>query len=341
MAKIITLGEIMLRLSPPNHHRIMTTDTLDATFGGGEANVAVSLAQFGETAVFVSKVPDHALGHAAIQHLRRYGVSTDHILLGGERLGVYFLETGVSLRPSQVIYDRQKSAISEASPDAFDFDAIFKDADWFHFTGITPALSASAHQLVIKACEAAKRHNLTISVDLNYRKKLWTPAQAQQMMKPLMQYVDVCIGNEEDAMHMLGYTHQSTQVDHGSLNIKEYEEMMTSMIKTYDFKVVATTLRTSHSASHNTWQALLHDGNHMIQSPAYDIQPVIDRVGAGDSFSAGLIYGMLHLKTLDEALMFATAASALKHTIHGDQNLATKEEVFAIVKGNTSGRVNR
>lgn len=341
MAKIITLGEIMLRLSPPNHLRILQADRFDVTYGGGEANVAVSLAQFNESAYFVSKVPDNPIGHAAINHLKRYGVHTDYVTLGGSRLGTYYLESGSSLRASSVIYDRAQSAISLATTKDFDFDKIFKEAKWFHFSGITPALSEEAANLTLKACQTAKKYGVTISVDLNYRKKLWTKEKAQAVMKPLMAYVDICIGNEEDAQNVLGYSHQKTDVSQGQLNKDEYKHTLKALIDDFGFKVAVTTLRESLSASHNKWQALAYDGASFYQSSSYDITPIIDRVGGGDSFAAGLIYGMMHKEGLKEALEFATAASALKHTIMGDQNIVTLDEVEQLVKGDKSGRVKR
>lgn len=341
MSKIITFGEIMLRLSPPNHKRIIQANTFDLVYGGGEANVAVSLAMFKEESYFVSRVPDHSIGHAAINHLKQYGVHTDYIDLGGNRLGIYYLESGVSMRPSQVIYDRANSAISEANIDTFDFDEIFKNAKWFHWSGITPALSKQASDLVLKACKAAKKYHVTVSVDLNYRKKLWSTKEAQRVMKPLMEYVDVCIGNEEDAKNVLGYEHQSSDVSKGKLEMSDYKTTLKMMVKDYDFKVAVTTLRESLSASHNKWQALMYDGKEFIESTKYDISPIVDRVGGGDSFSAGFIYGMLNKDSMYETIEFATAASALKHTIVGDQNLVSVSEVENLMKGDKSGRVQR
>ena len=341
MAKIITLGEIMLRLSTPNHQRFVQANQFHVTYGGGEANVAIGLAQWNESAYFVSLVPDNPIGKAAIKHLKGYGVHTDYVLSRGERLGIYYLESGVSLRASQVIYDRAHSAISKVKSTDFNFDDIFKEAQWFHFSGITPALSDDAAALVLQACKAAKKHKVTVSVDLNYRKKLWSKEKAQSIMKPLMAYVDVCIGNEEDAQNVLGYIHDSTDVLKGELNLEEYKVTLQKMVHNHGFKVVVTTLRESLSASHNKWQAMAFDGENFIQSKQYDIFPIVDRVGGGDSFAAGLIYGLLHKKNLSEALEFATAASALKHTIEGDQNLVTIDEVERLLKGDASGRVQR
>lgn len=341
MSKIVTFGEIMLRLSPPTHQRFIQATHLDFVYGGGEANVAISLAQFDQPSYYLSKVPDNAVGQGAINHLQRYGVKTDYMVLGGDRIGIYFLESGVSMRPSQVIYDRKHSAISEATLDSFDFDEIFKDASWFHWSGITPALSETASALILKACKAAKKHNVTVSVDLNYRKKLWSSEKAQSVMKPLMNYVDVCIGNEEDAKNVLGYAHQSSDVSKGELAITDYQTTLKAMKNDYHFKVVVTTLRESLSASHNKWHALMYDGKQFVESNVYDIFPIVDRIGGGDSFAAGFIYGMLNKETMNDALEFATAASALKHTIEGDQNLVTISEVEQLLQGDKSGRVKR
>lgn len=341
MSKIVTFGEIMLRISSMNHERFFQTNQVHTTFGGGEANVAISLALFNQNSFYVSKVPDHAIGHAAINHLKQSGVQTDYVTLGGNRLGLYYLESGVSMRPSEVIYDRAHSSISEAKVDEFDFDEIFKDATWFHWSGITPALSDQASALILKACKTAKKYGVTISVDLNYRKKLWSKEKAQSIMKPLMSYVDICIGNEEDAQNVLGYSHHSSDVNLGVLDIKDYQKTLKQMMDDFDFKVVATTLRESISASHNKWRAIAYDGKQFYESKTYDIFPIVDRVGAGDSFSAGFIYGMLNKNQLDEALEFATAASALKHTIPGDQNLVSVLEVEQVIKGDISGRVKR
>jgi len=341
MSKIITFGEVMLRLSSTNFQRIEQAKQFDVGFGGGEANVAISLARFNEHAYFVTKVPDNPVGKALMNHLRTFQVYTDYIAQGGERLGIYYLEPGVSIRPSQVIYDRQHSAISQASEEDFNFDEIFKDADWFHWSGITPALSVHTRKLILKACQIAKKHNVTISVDLNYRNKLWTPEEAQETMKPLMKYVDVCIGNEEDAKLVLGYQLKKSDISNGQVDMDEYRKLQKDMIKDFSFKFVATTLRESLSASHNIWHACAYDGKHFIESNTYDIQPIVDRVGAGDSFSAGFIYGLLNKDDLKEALEFATAASALKHTIQGDQNISSVSEIEALLKGDRSGRIKR
>lgn len=340
MAKIITLGEIMLRLSTPGVKRFVQSESFDVVYGGGEANVAVSLAGFGHEAYFVSKLPKHEIGQSAINALNRYQVKTDFVIRGGDRIGIYYLETGASMRPSKVIYDRANSSIALAKPEDFDFDLIFKDAEWFHWSGITPALSKDAAEITKQACIAAKKHGVTVSVDLNYRKKLWTPSQAQLVMKDLMKYVDVCIGNEEDAELVLGFKPKHTDVTSGALEIDSYKEIFKEMKETFGFKMVATTLRESYSANKNGWSALLYDGDSFYQSKKYIINPIIDRVGGGDSFSGGLIHGLL-TKDKQQAIEFAVAASALKHTIPGDFNQVSEEEVLILTKGDASGRVQR
>ena len=337
--KIVTLGEIMLRLSPVDKNRFVQADAFDVVYGGGEANVAVSLANYGHDAYFVSKLPKHEIGQSAVNSLRKFGVHTDYIVRGGERIGIYYLEHGASMRPSKVIYDRSDSAIALAKPEEFNWDEIFKDAKWFHFSGITPAISANGAMLTKAACIAAKKHGVTVSVDLNYRKKLWTPEQAQKVMRDLMPYVDVCIGNEEDAELTLGFK-PGGDVTKGELNHEGYERIFREMQETFGFKYVATTLRESHSASDNGWSALIFDGKSFYYSKSYDIR-IVDRVGGGDSFSGGLIHGLLTKKTQGEALEFAVAASALKHTIFGDYNLVDEKEVETLAKGDASGRVQR
>lgn len=338
--KIITLGEIMLRLSTPGNTRFVQSDSFDVVYGGGEANVAVSLANYGHDAYFVSKLPTHEIGQSAVNALRKYGVHTDYILRGGDRVGIYYLETGASMRPSKVIYDRADSAIAKATADEFDFDAIMAGADWFHFSGITPALSAEAAKLTEAACKTAKKHGVKVSCDLNYRKKLWTPEQAQAVMKQLMQYVDVCIGNEEDAKLCLGFEPKAN-VEQGETNASGYYEIFKQMKEEFGFEIVCSTLRESYSATYNGWKALIYDGKEFYESKRYEINPIIDRVGGGDSFSGGLIHGLLTKDTMGEALEFAVAASALKHTINGDFNLVSTEEVEALANGDASGRVQR
>ncbi|MCH5239842.1 MAG: sugar kinase [Muribaculaceae bacterium] len=340
MSKIITLGEIMLRLSPEGCYRFVEVDRFNVIWGGGEANVAVSCANYGHDAYFVSKLPTHEIGQAAVNALRRYGVHTDHIARGGDRVGIYYCETGASMRPSKVIYDRAHSAIAEANPSDFDFDKIMKGADWFHWSGITPAISDKAAELTRLACEAAKRNGVTVSVDLNFRKKLWTSEKAISIMKPLMKYVDVCIGNEEDAELCLGFK-PDADVESGNTDAEGYKKIFEQMMKEFGFKYVVSTLRESFSATHNGWKAMIYDGKEFYVSKRYDINPIIDRVGGGDSFSGGLIHGLLTYKTQGEALEFAVAASALKQTIPGDFNLVSISEVEALAGGSANGRVQR
>jgi 2-dehydro-3-deoxygluconokinase len=340
MAKIVTFGEIMLRLSTAGQKRFVQSDQFDVVYGGGEANVAVSLSTFGHDAYFVTKLPKHEIGQAAVNALTRFQVKPDFIARGGDRLGIYYLETGASMRASKVIYDRSGSAIALAEPQDFDFDAIFKGASWFHWSGITPAISKRAAELTRLALIAAKKAGATISVDLNYRKKLWTPEQAQAVMRPLMQYVDVCIGNEEDAELVLGFKPKHTDVSLGKLEVDGYKDIFKEMKETFGFKMVATTLRESYSATKNGWSALLYDGKSFYQSKQYTIEPIIDRVGGGDSFSAGLIHGLLSYEN-QHAIEFAVAASALKHTIPGDFNQVTIQEVEVLLQGDQSGRVQR
>lgn len=340
MKKVVTLGEIMLRLSTPQFQRFVQADSFDVVYGGGEANVAVSLANYGYDSYYVSKLPKNEIGQAAINHLRRFGVNTNYIVRGGERVGIYYLESGASMRPSKVIYDRAHSSISEADVSDFDFDDIFKDADWFHFSGITPALSDKAAILTEEALKAAKKHGVTVSVDLNYRKKLWTPEKAKEVMTNLMQYVDVCIGNEEDAQKVLGFKPGKTDVTTCELELAGYKDIFEQMKKKFGFKYVISSLRESYSASDNGWSACAYDGNEFYHSRKYDIR-IVDRVGGGDAFASGVIYGLMEGKNFKDALEFGVAASALKHTIHGDFNMVTVEEVETLLKGDASGRVQR
>lgn len=340
MAKIVTIGEIMLRLSTPGNSRFVQSDKFDVNYGGGEANVAVSLQNYGNEAFFISKVPANEIGQAAINSLRRFGVHTDYVSRGGERLGIYYLETGCSLRPSKVIYDRAHSSISEATPADFDFDAIFAGADWFHWSGITPALSKNTAECIRQACIAAKKAGVTISCDLNYRKKLWTPEEAQGVMRPLMQYVDVCIGNEEDAEMCLGFR-PDADVENGRTDADGYKDIFRKAIEEFGFKYVVSTLRESYNASINGWKAMTYDGKEFYVSRHYDLKPIVDRVGGGDSFSAGLIHGLASGRPLHWALEFAVAASALKHTIPGDVNMVSVSEVESLMNGNGNGRVER
>lgn len=340
MKKVVTLGEIMLRLSTPRFERFVQSNSFDINYGGGEANVAVSLANYGFDSHFVSKLPENDIGQAAINHLRRFGVDTDYVARGGDRVGIYYLESGASMRPSKVIYDRASSSISKAQLSEFDFDEIFKDASWFHFSGITPALSKTAALLTEEALKVAKKHGVTTSVDLNYRKNLWTSEEAQEVMTNLMQYVDVCIGNEEDAHLTLGFKPGETNVTSGELELSGYENIFKQMREKFGFKYVISSLRESYSASDNGWSACAYDGNEFYHSRKYDVR-IVDRVGGGDSFASGVIYGLLSNKNFKDALEFGVAASALKHTIHGDFNMVTVAEVENLLQGDASGRVQR
>lgn len=340
MAKVVTMGEIMLRLSTPGNSRFVQSNSFDVCYGGGEANVAVSLANYGHNAYFVSKLPTHEIGQSAVNALRQFGVKDDYIARGGNRVGIYYLETGASMRASKVIYDRANSAIAEADPKDFDFDKIMKGAKWFHWSGITPAISDKAAKLVELACIAAKKNKVTVSCDLNFRKKLWTSKKAISIMKPLMKYVDVCIGNEEDAELCLGFKPKA-DVTSGKTDAEGYKEIFKQMAKEFNFKYVISTLRESYSASHNGWKALIYNGKEFYESKHYDIEPIIDRVGGGDSFSAGIIHGLLTMKKQSDALEFAVAASALKHTIPTDFNHVSEQEVMALAGGDASGRVQR
>jgi 2-dehydro-3-deoxygluconokinase len=338
--KVVTLGEVMLRLSTPDFKRFVQTDTFDITYGGGEANVAGALCNYGLEGTFVTKVPDNPIGQSAINHLRRYGVDTQFIARGGKRLGIYFLETGASMRASQVVYDRADASIAEAEISDFDFDKIFDGAVWFHTTGITPALSDKAAALTEAALKAAKAKGVTTSIDLNYRKKLWSKEKAREVMTRLCEYVDVCIGNEEDAETTLGFHSKETDVTKGELNLDGYKDVFKQMKDKFGFKYIASTLRESYSASDNGWSALVYDGNEFYHSKKYDIR-IVDRVGGGDSFASGFIYGLVQEMGLKDACEFAVAASALKHTFPGDMNHATLAEVKVLMGGDASGRVQR
>ena len=340
MSKVVTMGEIMLRLSSPFNSRFVQSQSFDVNYGGGEANVAVSLANYGHDAYFVSKVPAHEIGDCAVNSLRKFGVHTDYIARGGDRLGIYYLETGASMRPSKVIYDRAHSSISEANPSDFDFDKIFENADWFHWSGITPAISDKSAEILRLALISAKKHGVTVSCDLNFRKKLWTSEKAISIMRPLMQYVDVCIGNEEDEQLCLGFKPDS-DVTGGKTDASGYKEIFKQMKEEFGFKYVVSTLRESFSATHNGWKALIYNGEEFYESKRYDINPIIDRVGGGDSFAGGLIHGLLKYKDQGKALEFAVAASALKHTIPGDYNCVSEKEVETLMGGDASGRVQR
>lgn len=340
MKKVITFGEIMMRLNPEGYRRFVQADRFEASYAGGEANVAVGLAQFGMDAAFVSKVPAHEIGQCAVNELRRFGVDTSLILRGGDRLGLYYVEKGASQRASKVIYDRAGSAIAKAAVSEFDWDAIFENVAWFHWTGITPALSGELPEICLEACKAAKAHGVTISCDLNFRKKLWTSAQANAVMSKLMPYVDVCIANEEDAKDVFGIAASGTDIAAGKLSREGYRSVAEQLCARFGFKAVAITLRGSISASDNDWAAMLYTGGETYFSPTYHIR-IVDRVGGGDSFGAGLIYAMLNGKAPQDTVNFAVAASCLKHSIEHDFDLVSVSEVEALAAGNASGRVQR
>ena len=340
MAKVVTFGELMLRLCPYDYLRFVQADEFEATFGGGEANVSVSLANYGVDSTFVSKLPKHEIGQMAVNSLRRYGVDTSAITRGGDRVGIYYIEKGASQRPSKVIYDRAHSAIAEASCEDFDWDAIFEGADWFHFTGITPALGKNVAAICLEACKAAKKHGVTISCDLNYRKKLWSREEARATMTELASYIDVCISNEEDAHDVFGIDAENTDIDSGKLNHDGYKSVAKQLADKFGFKKVAITLRTSISANDNDWAALLYDGENYCFSKNYHMH-IVDRVGGGDSFGGGLIYSQLMGYSTQDSIEFAVAASCLKHSIEGDYNFVSVDEVKALAGGSGSGRVQR
>jgi 2-dehydro-3-deoxygluconokinase len=344
MAKVVTFGEIMLRLAPEGYYRFVQAENFGATYGGGEANVAVSLANYGIDASFVSKVPGHEIGQAAVNSLRRFGVDTSKIVRGGDRIGIYFLEKGASQRPSKVIYDRANSAIACASPADFNWKAIFQSpsgpASWFHWTGITPALGDTPAAIVKEACAAAKEAGLSVSCDLNYRKNLWSKEKAGNVMEGLMSYVDVCIANEEDAADVFGIRAKGSDVASGKLDHEGYKDVAKQLADRFNFKQVAITLRESLSANDNNWGAMLYDGREFYFSKKYAVH-IVDRVGGGDSFGAGIIYGNLQGYSCQETLDFAVAASCLKHSIEGDFNMVQAEEVKKLSGGDASGRVQR
>ena len=342
MSRVVTLGELMVRLQPFNYERFVQANTLEFTFGGGEANVAVSLANYGIDTAFVTKLPAHAIGQAAVNSLRRYGVDTTKITRGGDRVGIYYNEKGASQRGSVCIYDRANSAIQLASPEDFNWDEIFDGAEWFHFTGITPALGENVVEITRQACKAAKARGLKISCDLNYRGKLWTREQARAAMTDLCQYVDVCISNEEDAKDVFGIEAEATNIYGGQLNHEGYKSVAKQLADKFGFEKVAITLRESHSASDNGWSAMLYDvaSDEYCFSKKYELR-IIDRVGGGDSFGGDLIYALLNGYSTQAAVEFAVAASALKHTIEGDYNMMTVSEVEKLAGGDGSGRIQR
>lgn len=340
MSRVITFGEIMMRLNPEGYLRFVQADKFEATYAGGEANVAVSLANYGQDAAFVTKVPSHEIGQAAVNELRRYGVDTSLIVRGGDRLGIYFAEKGASQRPSKVIYDRAGAAISQASTADFDWEKIFAGADWFHFTGITPALGGELPEICLNACQAAKKLGVKISCDLNYRKKLWTREEAGRVMARLMPYVNVCIANEEDAKDVFGIAAEDTDLNTGKLSREGYISVARQLTERFGFEKVAITLRGSISASDNNWAGMLYSGGEAFFSTTYHMH-IVDRVGGGDSFGGALIHSLLSGWDSQKAIDFAVAASCLKHSVEHDFNMVSVSEVLSLAGGNTSGRVQR
>lgn len=340
MKRIITFGEIMMRLNPEGYRRFVQAEKFEVSYAGGEANVAVSLANYGMDASFVSKVPAHEIGQCAVNALRKFGVDTKHMVRGGERLGTYYVEKGASQRASKVIYDRAYSAISLAEASDFDWDTIFEGADWFHWTGITPALGGNLPEICLEACKAAKAKGVKISCDLNYRKKLWSTEKAREVMSELVKYVDVCIANEEDAKDVFGIEAEGTDINAGKLNHEGYISVAKQICEKFGCEKVAITLRSSISANDNDWAAMLYTDGEAYFSPSYRIH-IVDRVGGGDSFGGGLIYSLLTEKSPQDAINFAVAASCLKHSIEQDFNLVSIAEVEALAAGNATGRVQR
>ena len=342
MSKIITFGEVMLRFNPEGYLRLVQAEKFEVNLAGGEANVSVSLANYGKDTAYVTKVPSHEIGDIVVREMRRNGVDTSYIVRGGKRLGTFYLEKGASQRASKVIYDRENSAIAEAKPEEFNWKEIFKDAKWFHFTGITPALSQNMVDACLDACKTAKEMGVTVSCDLNYRSKLWSKEEANKVMTQLMQYVDVCIANEQDASDVFGINAEHTDIDGGKLDYDAYIDVARQLTEKFGFKKVAITLRGSISASRNTWAGMLYDGetDKAVFSKEYDIL-IVDRVGGGDSFGGGLIYALTSEYDDKKAIEFAAAASCLKHTIEHDFNLVSVKEVQTLMNGNGSGRVQR
>ena len=342
MAKVVTLGEIMLRLSPPGYQRFTQADSFEINYGGAEANVAASLSQFGHHSLFLSKIPENAIGDAAISTLRSLNVDCDHIARGGKRLGIYFLENGASVRPSSVVYDRADSSVTKASVEEFDFDEIFKDAKLFHVSGITPVLSEDAKKLTFAALKKAKEHHVMVSFDLNYRAKLWTSGvkEKQQMLSEMMEYADICFGNARDAAKCLGYAEDGVDFINGDYSICTDEEHMRNVLNHYHFSYLVTTLRNSLSASDNGWSGAVCTSDDYYKGRDYMLH-IVDRVGGGDSFASGFLHGILSNMGSRKSLEFGLAAAAIKHTIPGDLNYVTESEVLSMIESDGAGRVQR
>lgn len=340
MANIITMGEMLMRLSTKNHEKFLQAADFNICYGGSESNVAISLANFGHNVSYITKLPNTPIGHSAAATLKKYGVDTGKIVYADGRMGIYYIEIGSSLRPSNVVYDRADSTMCNVELSDFDFDKIFQEKDWFHFSGITPAISSQAAELTLEAAKAAKRNGLMVSCDLNFRKKLWTREQAQQIMPQYMEYVDVCMGGREDAIKMLGFNLSKMNED-DTPNMEAYQQMFQEMMEKYHFKYVVSSLRQSHTSSYNELSGCIYDGRKLYKAAKYQIEPMVDRVGGGDAFAAGIIDGLVTEKSPQEVIDFAVAASVLKHTIPGDINLASREEVENLIQGKGRGRVQR
>ena len=338
--KVVCFGEIMLRLAPEGYYRFVQADKFTATYGGGEANVSVSLANYGMNASYVTKLPDNDIAQSCINSLRQFGVDTSDIVRGGERIGIYYLEKGASQRPSKVIYDRAYSAIAMAKREDFDWVKILDGATWFHFTGITPALSDNCAEICLDAVQTCKKLGITVSCDLNYRKKLWSKAKAGEVMSKLAPYIDICIANEEDAGDVFGIKADNTDISGGKLSHDGYKSVAKQLVDKFGFKKVAITLRGSISANDNNWAAMLYDGENYYFSKNYLIH-IVDRVGGGDSFGGGLIYALSNGYSMQDTIEFAVAASCLKHSIEGDYNMVSVDEVLKLAQGDGSGRVQR
>ncbi len=340
MKKVVTFGELMLRLAPEGYLRFVQSEKYLATFGGAEANVAISLANYGVDVAFVSKLPDHEIGQSAVNSLRKFGVDTSKIVRGGDRVGIYYCEKGASQRPSKVIYDRAYSSIAMAKKDDFDWDKIFDGVEWFHFTGITPALSDEVAEITLDALKACKAKGITVSCDLNFRKKLWSKEKAGKVMGELCHYIDYCIANEEDAKDVFGIEADNTDIYGGKLDRNGYISVAKKLTERFNFKGVAITLRESLSANDNNWSGMLYTNGEAVFSKKYTMH-IVDRVGGGDSFGGGLIYSLLNGYDAQKAIEFAIAASCLKHSVEGDYNLVSKKEVETLAGGDASGRVQR
>ncbi len=341
MPSVVTFGEIMLRLATLRRERFTQAREFEVTYGGGECNVAVSLANFGIDSIYVTAVPDNDIGQSCINYVRQWGVDTSEVLKQGSRLGIYYLENGAAMRASKVIYDRSASSIAEIQPGDVDWEKVFDGKDWYHFTGITPAISESAAAVCDESARVAKSMGLTVSADMNYRKNLWSPAEAQAVMRPMMKHVDVAIGNEEDAEMSLGVAAEGVDFTSGEIDASAYESVVSRLVEEFGFQQVGITLRESQSADDNDWSAIYFDGKEILMGSKYPVR-IVDRVGGGDAFSAGLIYGNLQDGwNSRQKLDFAVASSALAHTIHGDFNLVSVSEVMAVAGGDVSGRVQR